>query len=79
MNNLANNYCCKDNFFVLDMAVVPDSNYYFGFAVQISPNDSLPLLEPHEEKLLRKYYEKRLLDFCSAFKPSMPKSVMVRI
>lgn len=45
-------------------------------SVTISPNDSLPLLEPHEEKLLRKYYEKRLLDFCSAFKPSMPKSVM---
>ncbi|XP_038661273.1 cyclin-H isoform X5 [Scyliorhinus canicula] len=34
------------------------------------------LLEPHEEEVLRKYYEKRLLEFCSAFKPIMPKSVM---
>ncbi|XP_069746598.1 cyclin-H isoform X2 [Narcine bancroftii] len=44
--------------------------------IEFSPNDSLPLLEPHEEKVLCKYYEKRLLDFCSAFKPTMPKSVM---
>ncbi|XP_072923091.1 cyclin-H isoform X2 [Hemitrygon akajei] len=43
---------------------------------KIAPNDSLPFLEPHEEKVLRKYYEKRLLDFCSAFKPAMPKSVV---
>ncbi|XP_078420884.1 cyclin-H [Cetorhinus maximus] len=34
------------------------------------------LLEPHEEEVLHKYYEKRLLEFCSAFKPIMPKSVM---
>uniref|UniRef100_UPI00398ED273 cyclin-H n=1 Tax=Pristiophorus japonicus TaxID=55135 RepID=UPI00398ED273 len=43
---------------------------------KLSPNHSLSLLEPHEEEVLRKYYEKRLLDFCSAFKPAMPKSVM---
>ncbi|XP_059825337.1 cyclin-H [Hypanus sabinus] len=43
---------------------------------KVAPNDSLPFLEPHEEKVLRKYYEKRLLDFCSAFKPAMPKSVV---
>uniref|UniRef100_V9KXT3 Cyclin-H n=1 Tax=Callorhinchus milii TaxID=7868 RepID=V9KXT3_CALMI len=40
------------------------------------PNDSTHLLEPHEEEVLRKYYEKRLLDFCNAFKPVMPKSVV---
>ncbi|GCC25537.1 hypothetical protein chiPu_0003948 [Chiloscyllium punctatum] len=34
------------------------------------------LLEPQEEEVLRKYYEKRLLEFCSAFKPIMPKSVV---
>lgn len=35
------------------------------------------LLEPHEELALCKYYEKRLLDFCAAFKPLMPRSVVV--
>ncbi|KAJ1208807.1 hypothetical protein NDU88_004190 [Pleurodeles waltl] len=34
------------------------------------------LLEPHEEFTICKYYEKRLLEFCSAFKPVMPKSVV---
>ncbi|KAF4790640.1 Cyclin-H [Turdus rufiventris] len=34
------------------------------------------LLEPHEELALCKYYEKRLLDFCAAFKPAMPRSVV---
>ncbi|KAM8961891.1 cyclin-H [Pelodytes ibericus] len=33
-------------------------------------------MEPHEELILCKYYEKRLLDFCNAFKPTMPKSVL---
>ncbi|CAH2297000.1 cyclin-H isoform X2 [Pelobates cultripes] len=33
-------------------------------------------LEPHEELIICKYYEKRLLDFCNAFKPAMPKSVL---
>ncbi|NWH84096.1 CCNH protein, partial [Aegithalos caudatus] len=34
------------------------------------------LLEPQEELALCKYYEKRLLDFCAAFKPVMPRSVV---
>ncbi|KAF6356689.1 cyclin H [Rhinolophus ferrumequinum] len=33
-------------------------------------------LEPHEEMTLCKYYEKRLLEFCSVFKPAMPRSVV---
>lgn len=33
-------------------------------------------LERHEEEILFKHYEKRLLDFCNAFKPVMPKSVV---
>ncbi|KAI5088311.1 cyclin-H [Silurus meridionalis] len=33
-------------------------------------------LDPHEEKVLFKHYEKRLLDFCTVFKPVMPKSVV---
>ncbi|KAM4810194.1 cyclin-H [Rhinophrynus dorsalis] len=33
-------------------------------------------LEPHEELIICKYYEKRLVDFCGAFKPTMPKSVL---
>ncbi|XP_026177089.1 cyclin-H [Mastacembelus armatus] len=33
-------------------------------------------LERHEEDILFRHYEKRLLDFCSAFKPVMPKSVV---
>ncbi|XP_066511772.1 cyclin-H-like isoform X1 [Hoplias malabaricus] len=33
-------------------------------------------LDPIEEKVLFRYYEKRLLDFCSVFKPAMPKSVV---
>ncbi|CAL8346695.1 unnamed protein product [Lota lota] len=33
-------------------------------------------LERHEEQVLFRYYEKRLLDFCNAFKPAMPKSVV---
>lgn len=37
-------------------------------------NESL-LLNPHEELVLFKHYEKRLLDFCAVFKPTMPKSV----
>ncbi|XP_074525964.1 cyclin-H isoform X2 [Halichoeres trimaculatus] len=33
-------------------------------------------LERHEEDVLFRHYEKRLLDFCNAFKPAMPKSVV---
>lgn len=34
-------------------------------------------LERHEEDVLFRYYERRMLDFCNAFKPAMPKSVVV--
>ncbi|NXC43491.1 CCNH protein, partial [Penelope pileata] len=34
------------------------------------------LLEASEELAICKYYEKRLLDFCAAFKPAMPRSVV---
>uniref|UniRef100_A0A8C9XLV0 Cyclin H n=1 Tax=Sander lucioperca TaxID=283035 RepID=A0A8C9XLV0_SANLU len=34
-------------------------------------------LERHEEDVLFRHYEKRMLDFCNAFKPAMPKSVVV--
>ncbi|XP_029295155.1 cyclin-H isoform X2 [Cottoperca gobio] len=34
------------------------------------------LLEHHEEDVLFRHYEKRMLDFCNAFKPVMPKSVV---
>ncbi|KAM9360304.1 cyclin-H isoform 1-T1 [Symphorus nematophorus] len=33
-------------------------------------------LERHEEDVLFRHYEKRMLDFCNAFKPAMPKSVV---
>ncbi|KAM4616911.1 cyclin-H [Polymixia lowei] len=33
-------------------------------------------LERQEEEVLFRHYEKRLLDFCNAFKPVMPKSVV---
>ncbi|KAM9263085.1 cyclin-H isoform 1-T1 [Morus bassanus] len=33
-------------------------------------------LEPQEELAICKYYEKRLLDFCTVFKPAMPRSVV---
>lgn len=33
-------------------------------------------LRRHEEEALLRHYEKRLLDFCNAFKPAMPKSVV---
>ncbi|XP_029429527.1 cyclin-H isoform X2 [Rhinatrema bivittatum] len=42
---------------------------------KVLPADA-PFLEPHEELTICRYYEKRLLDFCSAFKPAMPRSVM---
>lgn len=35
------------------------------------------LLERREEDVLFRHYERRLLDFCNAFKPAMPKSVVV--
>ncbi|XP_023605869.1 cyclin-H isoform X6 [Myotis lucifugus] len=42
---------------------------------EVLPNDPV-FLEPHEEMTLCKYYEKRLLEFCSVFKPAMPRSVV---
>lgn len=36
-------------------------------------------LKRNEEDVLFRHYERRLLDFCSAFKPPMPKSVVVRV
>ncbi|XP_042343512.1 cyclin-H [Plectropomus leopardus] len=33
-------------------------------------------LERHEEEVLFRHYERRMLDFCNAFKPAMPKSVV---
>ncbi|MBZ3889715.1 Cyclin-H [Sciurus carolinensis] len=44
-------------------------------ALKVLPNDPV-FLEPHEEMTLCKYYEKRLLEFCSVFKPAMPRSVV---
>lgn len=38
-------------------------------------SDSL-FLERHEEDVLFRHYERRLLDFCNSFKPVMPKSVV---
>lgn len=38
--------------------------------------DDSMFLEPHEEAVLYRHYEKRLLDFCNVFKPVMPKSVV---
>ncbi|CAG07899.1 unnamed protein product, partial [Tetraodon nigroviridis] len=38
-------------------------------------NESI-FLERHEEDILFRYYERRMLDFCNAFKPAMPKSVV---
>lgn len=43
---------------------------------QSGVNDSI-FLERHEEDVLFRYYERRMLDFCNAFKPAMPKSVVV--
>ncbi|KAJ3603505.1 hypothetical protein NHX12_028250 [Muraenolepis orangiensis] len=34
------------------------------------------LLARHEEQVLFRHYEKRLVDLCNAFKPAMPKSVV---
>nr|ACQ58676.1 Cyclin-H [Anoplopoma fimbria] len=34
------------------------------------------LLERHEEDVLFRHYEKRMVDYCNAFKPAMPKSVV---
>ncbi|XP_065520157.1 cyclin-H isoform X1 [Lathamus discolor] len=42
---------------------------------KVHQND-LRLLKPHEELAICKHYEKRLLDFCSIFKPAMPRSVV---
>ncbi|XP_063996876.1 cyclin-H isoform X1 [Pogoniulus pusillus] len=42
---------------------------------KVQPTDPV-LLEPHEELAICKHYEKRLLDFCTVFKPAMPKSVV---
>ncbi|XP_014452763.1 cyclin-H isoform X2 [Alligator mississippiensis] len=43
---------------------------------KVPPSDPPPPLETAEELVLCKYYEKRLLDFCAAFKPAMPRSVV---
>uniref|UniRef100_H3A0T1 Cyclin H n=1 Tax=Latimeria chalumnae TaxID=7897 RepID=H3A0T1_LATCH len=43
---------------------------------QALPAD-LIFLDLVEEMMLCKYYEKRLLDFCSVFKPAMPRSVVL--
>ncbi|XP_010008176.1 PREDICTED: cyclin-H [Nestor notabilis] len=40
------------------------------------PQNDPRLLKPHEELAICKHYEKRLLDFCSVFKPNMPRSVV---
>nr|XP_033778306.1 cyclin-H [Geotrypetes seraphini] len=42
---------------------------------KVLPAD-VSLLEPHEELMICRYYEKKLMEFCSAFKPVMPRSVM---
>ncbi|KAG2466872.1 CCNH protein, partial [Polypterus senegalus] len=42
---------------------------------QVGINEST-FLQPQEEAVLYKHYEKRLLDFCAVFKPAMPKSVV---
>ncbi|XP_036382297.1 cyclin-H isoform X2 [Megalops cyprinoides] len=42
---------------------------------KVGVHESL-LLDPLEEDVLFKHYEKRLLDFCAVFKPAMPKSVV---
>ncbi|KAL3063083.1 hypothetical protein OYC64_002798 [Pagothenia borchgrevinki] len=33
-------------------------------------------MERHEEDVLFRHYERRMMDFCNAFKPAMPKSVV---
>jgi cyclin H len=42
---------------------------------KVRVNDPV-FLEPYEEMTLCKYYEKRLLQFCSVLKPAMPWSVV---
>ncbi|KAM6468521.1 cyclin-H isoform 1-T1 [Liasis olivaceus] len=42
---------------------------------KVQQTDSF-LLDPHEELIICKHYEKRLADFCSVFKPAMPRSVV---
>ncbi|XP_019949438.1 cyclin-H [Paralichthys olivaceus] len=44
-------------------------------SVKHGVSDSM-FLERHEEDVLFRHYEKRLLDFCNMFKPVMPKSVV---
>lgn len=51
-------------------------NLCCNFDPKVLPNDPV-FLEPPEEMTLCKYYEKRLLEFCSVFKPAMPRSVVV--
>lgn len=45
---------------------------------QSGANESI-FLERNEEDVLFRYYERRMLDFCNAFKPAMPKSVVVGV
>ncbi|KFO77692.1 Cyclin-H, partial [Cuculus canorus] len=52
---------------------------YWNAAICLSfkvQQTDLALLEPHEELAICKYYEKRLVDFCAVFKPTMPRSVV---
>uniref|UniRef100_A0A3Q0SLX1 Cyclin-H n=1 Tax=Amphilophus citrinellus TaxID=61819 RepID=A0A3Q0SLX1_AMPCI len=45
-------------------------------ALESGKVSSSMFLERHEEDVLFRHYERRLLDFCNAFKPAMPKSVV---
>ncbi|CAL1615909.1 unnamed protein product [Knipowitschia caucasica] len=42
----------------------------------VKPVSDSIFLTRHEEDVLFRYYEKRLLEFCNVFKPVMPKSVV---
>ncbi|XP_066567980.1 cyclin-H isoform X2 [Amia ocellicauda] len=55
------------------------ANHSFHSKVQASGKFVLMesvFLNAREENVLFKHYEKRLLDFCTVFKPAMPKSVV---
>lgn len=51
--------------------------YRSKMLASVNPGVSESLfLDPHEEMIIFRHYEKRLMDFCNAFKPVMPKSVV---
>uniref|UniRef100_A0A3B4AP69 Cyclin-H n=1 Tax=Periophthalmus magnuspinnatus TaxID=409849 RepID=A0A3B4AP69_9GOBI len=54
-----------------------EANQKFCKKIMETPgvSDSI-FLKRHEEDVLFRLYEKRLLDFCNVFKPAMPKSVV---